>query len=61
MKEFTLEDDVTIEIGFTQEDLEELANLIHKNETMEFVESTNTGREFKIVLMSHDEHEQRRK
>ena len=58
---FTLEDDVTIEIGWTTEELEELCMKIAENETIDFVAQTVTGREFKIVMMSQDEKEQREK
>ena len=58
---FTLEDDVTIEIGFDQKDINTLVETIAENAVWEFVAKTNTGREFKIVLMQQDEYEQRRK
>jgi len=61
MAEFTNEDDVTIEIPFDDNELDELAHALSNNTTYEFTAQTNTGREFKIVLMTEDEYDQRRK
>jgi len=61
MKEFTNEDDVTIEIGLSKKEVCELMDIIDQNDTYSFTASTVTGREFRVVLMSDDELEQRKK
>ena len=58
---FTLEDDVTIEIALDDNELDEIAHALANNTTIDWVANTNTGREFKIVIMTYDEYEQRRK
>ena len=58
---FTLEDDNTIEIALDDNELDEIAHALANNTTVDFVASTNTGREFRIVIMTYDEYEQRRK
>lgn len=55
------EDDITIEIPLTEQDLEDFKDMLNNNDTIEWIFPTRTGKEFYIQLMTEDEYNQRNK